>query len=45
VEEITIAGHFGDMLKAVDVIGSELLWLGSVAAPPLRIASMTIAGE
>ncbi|MBW2272656.1 MAG: TldD/PmbA family protein [Deltaproteobacteria bacterium] len=45
VEEITIAGNFGDMLKAVDMIGSELLWLGSVAAPPLRIASMTIAGE
>jgi PmbA protein len=45
VEEITIAGNFGDMLKAVDLIGSELLWLGSVAAPPLRIASMTIAGE
>ncbi len=45
VEEITIAGNFGDMLKTIDVIGSELLWLGSVAAPPLRIASMTIAGE
>jgi PmbA protein len=45
VEEITIAGNFADMLKAVDVIGSELQWLGSVAAPPLRIASMTIAGE
>jgi len=45
VEEITIAGNFADMLKAVDMIGCELLWLGSVAAPPLRIASMTIAGE
>lgn len=45
VEEITIAGHFGTMLEQIDAIGSELLWLGSVAAPPIRIASMTVAGE
>jgi PmbA protein len=45
VEEITIAGHFGKMLQDIDAIGSELLWLGSVAAPPIRIASMTVAGE
>ncbi|MCP4037199.1 MAG: TldD/PmbA family protein [bacterium] len=45
VEEITIAGHFAQMLEQIDAIGSELLWLGSVAAPPLRIASMTIAGQ
>ncbi len=45
VEEITIAGHFGKMLEQIDAIGSELLWLGSVAAPPLRISSMTIAGD
>jgi len=45
VHEITIAGHFGDMLENIDAIGSELLWLGSVAAPPLRVASMTVAGE
>ncbi|MCP3983282.1 MAG: TldD/PmbA family protein [bacterium] len=45
VEEITIAGNLGDMLCDVDAIGNELLWLGSVAAPPLRIARMTVAGE
>ncbi len=45
VEEITIAGHFGTMLEQIDAIGKDLLWLGSVAAPPLRIASMTVAGE
>jgi hypothetical protein len=33
------------MLMNIDSIGSELLWLGSVAAPPVRIASMMIAGE
>ena len=45
VEEITIAGNLGDMLCDVNAIGNELLWLGNVAAPPLRIARMTIAGE
>jgi len=45
VQEITIAGQFGSMLEQIDAVGSELLWLGSVAAPPLRIASMTVAGE
>ncbi|MFT5442570.1 MAG: PmbA protein [Myxococcota bacterium] len=45
VEEITIAGHFGTMLEQIDAIGSDLQWLGSVAAPTLRIASMTVAGE
>lgn len=45
VEEVTIAGNFGDMLMNLDAIGSELLWLGSVAAPPVRVASMTVAGK
>jgi len=45
VEEITIAGNLGDMLLAVDRIGSELVWRGRTAAPPIRIASMTVAGE
>ena len=44
VEEITIAGHLGAMLDAIDLVGSDLLWAGSTAAPTLRIASMTIAG-
>ncbi len=45
VEEITIAGRLGDMLCEVDAVGEELLWLGSMGAPPLRIARMTVAGE
>ncbi len=45
VEEITIAGNLGDMLLDIDTVGSELLWLGRVAAPPLRIARMMVAGE
>ena len=33
------------MLKQIDAIGNDLLWLGSAAAPTLRIARMTIAGS
>jgi PmbA protein len=45
VEEITIAGNLGDMLINIDRIGSELVWRGRTASPPLRIAQMTVAGE
>jgi PmbA protein len=45
VEEITIAGNLGDMLMQVDRVGGELEWRGRTAAPPIRIAQMTIAGE
>ena len=45
VEEITIAGNFGDMLRDIDAVGSDLIWLGRMASPSLRIAKMTIAGE
>ncbi len=44
VEEITIAGNLGDMLEAIDCVGNDLLWLGAVAAPTLRVARMTVAG-
>jgi PmbA protein len=45
VEEITIAGNLGEMLASIDAVGSELLWLSRVAAPPLRVARMMLAGE
>ena len=45
VEEITIAGNLGDMLGQIYQIGSELIFHGRTACPPLRIANMTIAGE
>jgi PmbA protein len=45
VEEITIASNFKDMMKGIDRVASELVWLGSVASPALRVDRMTIAGE
>jgi PmbA protein len=45
VEEITIAGNLLDMLKNIEVIGNDLELRGTIAAPTLKIARMTIAGE
>lgn len=45
VEEVTIAGNFGDMLANIDAVGSDLLWLGRVASPSIRVARMTVAGS
>ena len=44
VEEVTIAGNLGDILMQIDAVGSDLLWLGRIAAPSLRVARMTVAG-
>jgi PmbA protein len=44
VEEITIAGNLKDMLQGIEMIGDDLEWRGSVVAPTLKIARMTVAG-
>jgi PmbA protein len=45
VEEITIAGNLMEMLRRIEMIGNDLEWRGSIAAPTLKIARMTIAGN
>jgi len=45
VEEITIAGNLKDMLQGIEMIGSDLEWRGSIAAPTLKIGRMTVAGD
>ncbi len=45
VEEITIAGNLTDMLQQIEMIGNDLKWRGSIVAPTLKIARMTIAGQ
>ncbi len=44
VDEITIAGNLLDMYRDIDMVGTDLAMRGSVAAPTLRIARMTVAG-
>lgn len=43
VQEFTVAGDLADMLQNVSVIGSDLTWHGSSAAPTLRIDGLTVA--
>ena len=45
VEEITIAGNLLAMFQNIEVIGNDLALRGTIAAPTLKIARMTIAGE
>ncbi|MBI3303254.1 MAG: TldD/PmbA family protein [Deltaproteobacteria bacterium] len=45
VEEITIAGNLLEMFQNIEVIGNDLELRGTIAAPTLKIARMTIAGE
>jgi PmbA protein len=45
VEEITIAAHFGEMLMSIDRVADDLIWLGRIASPSLRVARMTVAGD
>jgi PmbA protein len=45
VEEITIAGNLKDMLRDVEMIGNDLEWRSSIAAPTLKIGRMTVAGN
>ena len=45
VEEITIAGNLGQMLRDVAMVGNDLHFRDQTAAPTLKIARMTVAGQ
>jgi PmbA protein len=45
VEEITIAGNLGEMLRNITAIGSDLVFRTSIASPTLRIDGMTVGGS
>jgi PmbA protein len=44
VQEVTIAGNLKQMMRDIEMVGSDLVWRGSVAAPTIKISNMTIAG-
>lgn len=44
VQEVTIAGDYLTMLERIDRVGNDLTMRGSVGAPTLRIAEMTVSG-
>jgi PmbA protein len=45
VQEVTIAGNLRDMLKDIEMIGNDVTFLSSIAAPTLKIRNMVISGD
>ena len=45
VEEITIAGNLKQMLKDIEMIGSDLVFRGRIASPTVKISEMMVAGH
>jgi PmbA protein len=45
VSEVTIAGNLNEMLQSIEVIGSDLDFRGSVAAPTIKMGEMTVGGK
>jgi PmbA protein len=44
VEEVTVAGNLREMFQNISVVGNDLVFRSSVAAPTLRVDGMTVAG-
>jgi PmbA protein len=44
VEEVTIAGNLRDILKNIEMIGSDLVFRRSIASPTLCVGGLTVAG-
>jgi PmbA protein len=45
VEEITIAGNLKQMFKAIEAVGSDLVFRGRIASPTVKITEMMVAGN
>ncbi len=44
VSEINVSGNLKQMLRDIDAVGDDLLWLAGSAAPTIRMAKLTISG-
>jgi PmbA protein len=45
VQEVTIAGNLRQMLKDIEMIGNDLTFMGSIAAPSIKLRSMVVSGK
>jgi PmbA protein len=45
VEEITVAGNLGRMLRDVEMVGYDLAFRDQTAAPTIKITRLTVAGR
>lgn len=44
VTEINVSGNLKQMMRDVDAVGDDLLWVAGAATPTVRVARMTISG-
>ena len=44
VGEITISGNLRQMLRDLEMVGNDLDWRGSLAAPTIKLRSMVVSG-
>ena len=44
VHEVTVASTLQEMLQSIEMIGSDLVFNGSISSPTLKFQSMTISG-
>jgi len=45
VEEVTIAGNLGQLLREIEIVGNDLQFRGRLAAPTIRVARMMVSGS
>jgi PmbA protein len=45
VQEVTVAANLLDMLRGIDAVANDMEWRGSVGAPSVRFAKLTVAGK
>ncbi len=45
VAEITISGNLGELLKGIEMVGSDLTFKRSITAPTIKVAEMTVGGK
>jgi PmbA protein len=44
VSEINVSGNLKQMLRDIDAVGDDLLWLAGTAAPTIRMLKLTVSG-
>jgi len=44
VTEINVSGNLKDMLRDIEAIGDDVLWLAGAAAPTIKMSRMTVSG-
>jgi PmbA protein len=44
VTEINVSGNLKDMLRDIEAVGSDQIWLAGTAAPTIKMSRLTVSG-